>query len=935
MINREGEIMLSKKRLICMVLSLVMLAGLINLFASTNPTSGTTMITPNTLTIQWEDGSEAPITINTFRFFDFNVAQLRTMVGALGGAVDNLSDDTFQVMPYGRSVNFNEINFRNEREIDFIINETPIRSHDGTLMRPEQPGWIFIPEFEYNWASVRDIINAMNFTLVDFVDNPADGITEIIVSSEPPIDANNQTVDQGTTGSAGDGPAVLPPGSQRGVQWASPVSPGGSSPTPTQIPTPSPTPTPEVEQGIPDATEVILSVSNNVVIITSGQALETVTGSALMTGPTTVYFYAEVDGFVETVVLLDENGNEIGEMKDDGQFATSGDDLDNDGIFTFKKDIPTTQEDILRFNAKFTLNDGSEMSNEVVVYVVAGLTIQELQDIDTVDTTISAVLNDPTFILADFTARHQTMNDTLMDLANNQELIIEESILFDVGAGMFTFTYNSNILGGVLIRDLGNAFDGGRTAAPVATDHPGIPFNSFSMPISQSNQEPEIGNAIILNTFEDTPFRMDRYYIYPSAPHLVSYSKMVDEWNDSGLLTTHETNVTLPDLRNLNNHELIWFAGHGSYFNFNSTGFLGDTFNTSSDPAWFLNETRTMATDHTYSAELKLQWAMKIFTNHGESYAILPSFIQETYSIGDFSNSFIVFNSCEIMGRDGNVSDSMADAFINNSAKAFVGYHNPVQSVYSRSFLHAFVDELISEETAQTAFNNASALRGGTNGSVTIAHPILRGNPDATLINFNVMNGSFELASTPIFWHAVGDVRIMRNWGELSPVDGARMAFLSTGIGAASSTTQDFFDGTQGSMLEQRMRLSDNVTTLSFSYNFVSEEPSFIPGFPTFVGSSFNDAFMVELIDMNGNKTELAYESVNTSNWITTPLTGFRLSIGNSQENGRPAYHIGWQTAEVDLTPFQGQIVTLRFTVFDRGDQAYDSVGLIDNIVIE
>ena len=929
--NREGEIMLSKKRLICIVLSLVMLAGLINLFASTPPRSGTTMITPNMLTIQWEDGSGEPITINTFRFFDYNVAQLRTMVGALGGAVDNLADDTFQVNPSGRTVSFDEIDFHYEREIDYIINETPIRNHDGTLTRPQQPGWIFIPEFEYNWASIRDIISAMNFTLVDFVDNPADGITEIIVSDEPPAVTSGSDSPTVAPSNSGSGPAVLPPSSHRGIEWSTAVPPDVSFPT--LIPTPSPIP----DQGIPDATEIILSVSNNVIMITSGPALTIsgsaiTTGPALSTGPSTVFFYAEVDGHVETVVLLDENGNVVGEMKDDGQFAASGDDLENDGIFTFRMNIDTTKEDILRFNAKFTLNDVSVTSNEVVVYVVAEFTAQELQDIDIVDATIYAMLNSINFRqAAPIPTRHDMMYDTLQDLAD-QGWIIRESILFDPGSSMFTFTYKSNILGGVLIQNLGDAFDGSVTASSVVTDHPGMPFNSLSTP---TNQHAEIGNAVILNSFEDTPFRMDRYYVDPSAPYLVSYSKMADDWSDSGLYTAHDTSVTLPDLRNLQNNEVIWFAGHGSYITYKSTGFLGDTFNTTSNPAWFLNETRSMATDHAYSAELKLQWAVKIFTNHGQSYAILPSFIQESYSIGDFSNSFIVFNSCEIMGRDGNISNAMADAFLYNSAKAFVGYHNPVQSVYSRTFLHAFINELIDAETAQTAFDNASILRGVNSGSVApVAHPILSGDPEARLININVMNGSFELASTPVFWHAVGDVRIMRNWGELSPFDGARMAFLSTGIGAASTTTQDFFDGTQGSLLEQRIRVSDDATTLSFSYNFVSEEPSFLPNFPTFVGSTFNDAFIIELIDMYDNKTELAYESVNTSNWITTPLTGFRLTMGNSH-SGRPAYHIGWQTVEVDITQFQGQTVILRFTVFDRGDQAYDSVGLVDNVVIK
>jgi len=45
-------------------------------------------------------------------------------------------------------------------------------------------------------------------------------------------------------------------------------------------------------------------------------------------------------------------------------------------------------------------------------------------------------------------------------------------------------------------------------------------------------------------------------------------------------------------------------------------------------------------------------------------------------------------------------------------------------------------------------------------------------------------------------------------------------------------------------------------------------------------------------------------------------------------------YKTGWRTATIDLTPYAGHDVTLRFEVQDKGDTIYDTAILIDNIVI-
>jgi hypothetical protein len=175
-----------RKTTAAFLLSLIVAAGAVNVSASTIPASGTTTIVPNRLTVRWEDGSRPPVTIDTFRFHGFNVAQLRTMVSVLDGSVSDLADGTYQIRQSGTPAGFREITFNRQTDINFMINHTQIRNDEGTLVRPNQPGWVFLTDYEYNWASVRDVINAMNLSLIDVFDDPAAGTTEVVVRRAPP-----------------------------------------------------------------------------------------------------------------------------------------------------------------------------------------------------------------------------------------------------------------------------------------------------------------------------------------------------------------------------------------------------------------------------------------------------------------------------------------------------------------------------------------------------------------------------------------------------------------------------------------------------------------------------------------------------------------------------------------------------------------------------
>ena len=177
--------------------------------------AGQTTIYPNKLIIQWYGGDSTEI--DTFRIFGYNVAQLRTVVNALNGSVIQLPDESYQIQgSSANKVSYSDIGFPEERQIDYILNITPIRDGNGSYISAEEPGWVFLPEQNYNWGSIRDILKVLGLTLVSYTDDPANGLTTVVISD----DTVTLEKDNIPLGSA----ANLPAG------WAAPLKPGRDYP---------------------------------------------------------------------------------------------------------------------------------------------------------------------------------------------------------------------------------------------------------------------------------------------------------------------------------------------------------------------------------------------------------------------------------------------------------------------------------------------------------------------------------------------------------------------------------------------------------------------------------------------------------------------------------------------------------------------------------
>ena len=302
-------------------------------------------------------------------------------------------------------------------------------------------------------------------------------------------------------------------------------------------------------------------------------------------------------------------------------------------------------------------------------------------------------------------------------------------------------------------------------------------------------------------------------------------------------------------------------------------------------------------------------------------YWILPEFFKQP---GRGLDNTVVFSECcKAMGKEGNVDASMANALVSGAgATSVVAFHNSVYANYSRNILHYFVNRLLAGDTAEEALAAAKSKYGADDGhEVNAAYGILTGKRDARLINVGLQNDSFEKASYAAGWSTVGDVRIISKLGDLQPLDGSRMALLTTGIG---SKEQAYLEGTEGSILSQKFIVPQNATTLTFRYDVISEEPM------EFVNSQFDDKFLVEIRDQSGDSLDnRTVETINTSYWYQ--LDGAKYNFEGGDDT---VYHTNWKTFSVDVSQWRGKLIELRFIVFDVGDSVYDTATLVDNVKV-
>ena len=305
-----------------------------------------------------------------------------------------------------------------------------------------------------------------------------------------------------------------------------------------------------------------------------------------------------------------------------------------------------------------------------------------------------------------------------LDQLASQGLVQSGSIRYDEENGMLSFTYDCGVLGGVLLT--------GWEEEPFV-DLPLEMPAGLPGPLDAQNDVRPLGNAIIYYAFDDT-VNSSRY---------PSYLTMQEAWNGWGLSTTLDTDVTVADLRHMDDYDLCILSTHGAYYTY-TTGWLFKQVRTA--PVLLLREESSFWDDLRYGFDLLTHRVIKVNGN----YCVTPDFFSAAYRDGQLEGTMVFSETCEFFGGSNILDLSMSNALLDAGARTVVGFVNNVYAVYSRNMLWGTVNQLIMGQNILQAVDAAAATygpddiywylsQGGTKPHRYAAFALVHGDDTATL----------------------------------------------------------------------------------------------------------------------------------------------------------------------------------------------------------
>ncbi|MGN0708525.1 MAG: hypothetical protein ACI4JC_11080 [Faecalibacterium sp.] len=344
------------------------------------------------------------------------------------------------------------------------------------------------------------------------------------------------------------------------------------------------------------------------------------------------------------------------------------------------------------------------------------LTEDQALEMQQADQAVTALTESEAYAAMSRDERQDAALGQLADLVE-QGLVRSDSVYADEENGMVSFTYTCGVLGGILLQDLDED-------------------NSQVFALSQPDAEPvlendgrytELGSAIIYYAFDNT-INSSRY------PY---YAYMQAFWTSVGLNTRLDANVTVSDLRRMDQYDLCMLGAHGVYYTY-SYGIFWKRLRT--EPLIILSERSTFAKDLRYGIDLLCRRVIKV----NGMYCVTADFFRSAYRHGQLKDTIIFSETCEFYGVDGSIDTSIADALLAGRAKAVVGFVNNVYAVYSRSMMWDTVNQLIMGRTIQDALLHAMDTygtddlvwyysQGGRRPHTAASYAMICGDPNAVL----------------------------------------------------------------------------------------------------------------------------------------------------------------------------------------------------------
>ena len=307
------------------------------------------------------------------------------------------------------------------------------------------------------------------------------------------------------------------------------------------------------------------------------------------------------------------------------------------------------------------------------------------------DAAVSALLEGDDYGAMDLAARQDAAQAQLDALAD-EGLVQPASIRYDEANGMYTFAYDCGVLGGILLAE---PEEEETFAAGQPLDLNGLPEGLSASALDAENDVMPLGSAIIYYAFDDT-VDSNRYPYYPV---------MQEYWNGWGLATTIDSDVTVADLRHMDDYDLCIFSAHGAYYTY-AAGWLFKRVETA--PVILLREEASFWNDLRYGIDLLTHRVIKV---NGD-YCVTPDFFEAAYRGGRLNGTMVISETCEFFGGSNELDLSLSTALLEGGARAVVGFLNNVYAVYSRDMLWGTVNQLIMGRNILQAVDAAAATYG-------------------------------------------------------------------------------------------------------------------------------------------------------------------------------------------------------------------------------
>ena len=270
-----------------------------------------------------------------------------------------------------------------------------------------------------------------------------------------------------------------------------------------------------------------------------------------------------------------------------------------------------------------------------------------------------------------------------------------------------------------------------------------------------------------------------------------------------------------------------------------------------------------------------------------------------------FPNSLVYVAACH--GLAGGFGQMLLDA----GAGAVCGFDDTVGLDYAVDVTRAFWRGVVEE--GLTAGDAHAAVAPQVDPGHAHAQFTLDGNPQL-YFGPGLSNGDFDSGQLA-GWTVEGDGRVIARLGDAAAV-GRYMAIISTGLG---------FTVDEGS-IAQTLCLPEAVDSLRFDWNLFSEE------FLEWCDSVNQDEFNLWLTDANGIPHRLFHRRIADLCDAVTPA-GIAFDQYPSEDDAG-VYSTGWRMSAVNVAPYAGSTVTIRFEVLDVRDSTYDTAVLLDVITL-